>query len=111
MASLTFDQLVARRRAARVNIRESPWFNGKLLFGLTIFLAIFLFGVVGPVFWDSKLALTASSPLNLPPIWVQEPPRGFLAPEAAHPLGTESNGRDMLALLMAAAPGSLRVGL
>jgi peptide/nickel transport system permease protein len=111
MASLTFDQLVARRRAARLHLRESPWFNRKLVLGGAILLAVVLFGVVGPLFWDSKLALTASSPLNLPPIWVQDPPRGFLAPEAAHPLGTESNGRDMLALLMAAAPGSLRVGL
>ena len=110
MASLTLDQFV-RRGASRIQLRDSPWFNTKLIVGLAILAAVVLFGVVGPLFWDSSLALTASSPLNLPPVWVKDPPIGFLSPEAAHPLGTESNGRDMLALLMAAAPGTLRVGL
>lgn len=28
-------------------------------------------GLFGPLFWDTKLALVASSPLNMPPFWVQ----------------------------------------
>jgi len=38
-------------------------------------------------------------------------PYGFGAPSWEHPLGTESNGRDMLAVLIVGAPRSLRVGL
>ncbi|MBS1252046.1 MAG: putative peptide transport permease protein [Anaerolineales bacterium] len=37
--------------------------------------------------------------------------RGFGVPSWEHPLGTESNGRDMLAVLLVGAPRSLRVGL
>lgn len=37
--------------------------------------------------------------------------RGFGVPTWEHPLGTESNGRDMLAVLLVGAPRSLRVGL
>ncbi len=38
-------------------------------------------------------------------------PYGFGVPTWKHPLGTESNGRDMLAVLIVGAPRSLRVGL
>ncbi len=38
-------------------------------------------------------------------------PYGFGAPSWDHPLGTESNGRDMLAVLIVGAPRSLRIGL
>ena len=38
-------------------------------------------------------------------------PYGFGAPSWEHPLGTESNGRDILAVLIVGAPSSLRVGL
>jgi peptide/nickel transport system permease protein len=97
--------------APRFNVWDTPWVNPKLVTGLVMVLGVILFGTIGPLFWDIKLAFAASSELNLPPIWVTDPPFGFPPPDPAHPLGTESNGRDMLALLMAAAPGSLRVGL
>ena len=38
-------------------------------------------------------------------------PFGFGIPSWDHPLGTESNGRDMLAVLIVGAPRSLRVGM
>jgi peptide/nickel transport system permease protein len=68
-----------------------------------------LFGLVGPLFWDVTLARVGSSPINLPPVWANPPPR-FPPAQANHPLGSESNGRDMLATLMAGAPRSLWVG-
>ena len=62
---------------------------------------------------SSKYA--ASSPLNLPPSWLEYTDDfkalGFGEPSPDHPLGTESNGRDMLALTLNATPRSLRVGL
>jgi peptide/nickel transport system permease protein len=42
---------------------------------------------------------------------VRTNPYGFGAPSWDHPLGTESNGRDMLAVLIVGAPRSLRIGL
>jgi peptide/nickel transport system permease protein len=86
----------------------SPWLNRKLLAGGSLLLCILLFGLVGPLFWNTRLAVVASSPTNLPPMWVQE---GYLkVGTPAHPLGTESNGRDMLAVLMVGTPSSLTVG-
>jgi peptide/nickel transport system permease protein len=66
---------------------------------------------IGPLVWDTSMATAASAPLNIPPIWVTgDLGPGFRAPDPAHPLGTESSGRDMLALLLVATPRSLRVG-
>ena len=57
------------------------------------------------------MARAASAPINIPPVWVTEDlGPGFGRPSTAHPLGTESSGRDMLALLLVATPRSLRVG-
>ena len=83
---------------------DSPWLNPKLLVGFALVLAVLVLTFLGPVFWDVTLARAASSPLNLPPAWL---PKGL----AAHPLGTENSGRDMLALIITGAPSSLRVGL
>ena len=81
----------------------SLWLNGKLIAGVSILLAVLLFGLLGPLVWDIELAFTASSPLNLPPVWAE-------GGSVAHPLGTESNGRDMLAQLIVGVPSSLKVG-
>jgi peptide/nickel transport system permease protein len=69
-----------------------------------IILMVILFSLLGPLFWDTDLAYTASSPVNLKPMWL---PGG--TPE--HPLGTESNGRDMLAQLIVGIPASLKIGV
>ena len=111
MSTVTIDQLAAPDKSARWNRWDSPWLNAKLIGGFLLVMFVVLFGAIGPLFWDITLARVASSPLNLPPVWVKDAPAMFPPPEAAHPLGTESNGRDILALMMAAAPGSLRVGL
>jgi peptide/nickel transport system permease protein len=80
------------------------WLNPKLVVGSAMVLFVVLLGLVGPVFWDATLARAAASPLNLPPAWSN-------GGTWAHPLGTESLGRDMLALIIESAPAALRVGL
>ncbi|MEZ4866355.1 MAG: ABC transporter permease subunit [Caldilineaceae bacterium] len=50
----------------------------------------------------------AAQPAQRP---VSTNPFGFGIPSWDHPMGTESNGRDMLAVLIVGAPRSLRVGL
>ncbi len=89
----------------RINIWDSPWLNSKFVTGSSIILIVILFGLLGPLFWNTDLAYTASSPTNRPPMWVAK------GGSAAHPLGTESNGRDMLASLIVGIPASLKVGL
>jgi len=95
---------VAIRGRARLNRWDSPWLNPKLVIGAVLVLGVVLVGTLGPLFWNANLARAASSPLNLPPMWVA-------GGQAAHPLGTENSGRDMLALMIAGAPWSLRVGV
>ncbi|HZQ07295.1 MAG TPA: ABC transporter permease [Anaerolineae bacterium] len=88
---------------------NSPWLNRKLIAGATLLTLVILFGLIGPFFWSTRLALVASSPTTLPPMWVQS---GYQkVGTAAHPLGSDSNGRDMLAVIMVATPSSLQVGL
>ncbi|HEU0294853.1 MAG TPA: ABC transporter permease [Anaerolineales bacterium] len=113
MSIVSLEQVPAPKEVApsRLNRWDSPWLNPKLITGFVLVMFVVLLGVIGPFFWDVTQARVASAPLNLPPIWVKDPPANFPDPDPAHPLGTESNGRDMLALLMAAAPGTLRVGL
>jgi peptide/nickel transport system permease protein len=91
---------------------KSPWLNRKFVIGAVMILLVVLVELVGPLFWDVSMANTASAPLNIPPIWAKETTGfGFGEPTIEHPLGTESNGRDMLALLIVATPRSLRVGV
>ena len=114
MTTTTIDPTTAPPASAaawRFNRWDSPWLNPKLIIGFAMVMSVVLLGTVGPLFWDVTLARVASAPLNLPPVWYHDAPAFIPPPDAAHPLGTESNGRDMLALLMAAAPGTLRVGL
>jgi len=113
MSIVSLEQVPAPKEVirSRLNRWDSPWLNPKLITGFVLVMFVVLLGVIGPFFWDVTQARVASAPLNLPPIWVKDPPAFFPDPNPAHPLGTESNGRDMLALLMAAAPGTLRVGL
>ena len=76
--------------------------------GLIILSSVILFGILGPFVWDTELAYVGSSPHDLPPAGVTTGSR--FPGEAAHPLGTDNQGRDILAVLIAGAPGSLRVG-
>jgi peptide/nickel transport system permease protein len=95
---------------AGLNRWDSPWLNIKFLSGLAMVIVVLLMGVVGTRFWPERLALVASSPLNLPPAWAAADPQ-FGKPDIAHPLGTESNGRDLLAIIITGAPRSFQVGL
>jgi peptide/nickel transport system permease protein len=107
MATISVPEVLVQ--PAGVNRFESPWLNAKFVTGLVMVLAVLFMGLIGPRFWDETLARVASSPLNLPPAWVHDPQ--FDEPDAAHPLGTESNGRDILAVVITGAPRSFQVGL
>jgi peptide/nickel transport system permease protein len=112
MSNVTTEQNAPEIKQAKgLNRFDSPWLNGKLIFGVVVIVLALSLEFIGPLVWDTDLARAASAPLNVPPIWVTgDIGRGFNAPTADHPLGTESTGRDMLALLLVATPRSLRVG-
>lgn len=153
---------VPARKKARFNRFDSPWLNPRLIIGVIMVGFVVLLGVLGPLFWNTNLAFTSSSPLNLPPAWIQRAkPTPVATPVAtataasndnggfgagglggsglaeslmqstplpgrdtsqdvgvgdpsgdpAHPLGTDDQGRDMLALIILGAPSSLKVGV
>jgi peptide/nickel transport system permease protein len=111
MATTTANQAAQVKKTGRVRRWDSPWFNLKLLVGTVVILLMFSLEIISPLFWDLTLARAASAPLNMPPVWVTEDlGPGFNPPSIEHPLGTESSGRDMLALLLVATPRSLYVG-
>lgn len=112
MTTLTAAQTAPRKKSGLFNRWNSPWLNPKFLTGAFILLLIVLLEIVGPLFWDTTMARAASAPLNIAPLWNPlEPSPTTRPPDLAHPLGSEGNGRDMLALLIVATPRSLRVGL
>jgi peptide/nickel transport system permease protein len=111
MATITAEQAIPQKKGV-LKRWDSPWLNPKFVIGAGLILLVVLIEVLGPLVWDTSMATVASAPLNLPPVWAEvQPGLGFGEPSAAHPLGTESNGRDMLALLIVATPRSLRIGL
>lgn len=87
---------------------DSPWFNTKLMAGLGIFGLLVLSALFGRVIWDVGQAFPATSPPSLPPIGVENL-RGQVG-TWEHPLGTETSGRDMLALIILSVPNTLLVG-
>ncbi len=99
----------ARRRAKRLKRFDSPWMNPKLLWGAGILIGILLFGFIGRLLWDPDLVFIGSAPLNLPPLGFENL-RGD-GGSTAHPLGTQSSGRDILALLIVGAPNTLFIGV
>ncbi len=72
--------------------------NLKLTVGLGMVLTVILFGYAGPIFVDMANTEVGSVTQGLPP-------------SSEHLLGTDAQGRDMLAWLIEATPASLRVGL
>jgi peptide/nickel transport system permease protein len=95
----------------RFNRWDTPWLNTKLITGVTIIALVLLFGLLGRLFWDTRLALTGKSPLNLPPVGITTTLGGTAVGTWAHPLGTESSGRDILALMIVGAPNSFLIGI
>lgn len=78
--------------------RRTTWLRPNLAIGGAILLALVLFGLLGGAVVDRAAARIGAAPFGEPP-------------SPAHPLGTDTTGRDMLALLVLATPVSLEIGL
>ncbi|HWJ73267.1 MAG TPA: ABC transporter permease [Kaistia sp.] len=71
--------------------------NPRLAAGLVIVVLLILIGVVGPFFVDVRNADPISVKTNLPP-------------SPKHWLGTDSGGRELLAVIVVGTPQTLRMG-
>ncbi len=69
----------------------------QLAAGLAIVFVVVAFGPVGSLFVDTDQARVGSAAANL-------------APSLDHPLGTDAAGRDLMAVMVAGTPLTLRVG-
>jgi peptide/nickel transport system permease protein len=72
--------------------------NKTLLFGLILFSLVLLFMLLGRIFWDVADAAPLSARANLKPSW-------------DHPLGTDRQARDILAVMIVGTPKTLYIGL
>src|SRR5580700_8758818 len=72
--------------------------NKLAVTGVAIFVAIFAFCFIGPLFYHTDQVHVNFAIENMPP-------------SAQHPLGTDANGYDVLGRLMAAGQISLEVGI
>ena len=69
----------------------------QLTAGLVVVFLVVAFGPVGSVFVDTDLSRVGSAAANT-------------SPSAEHPLGTDAAGRDLLAVMVAGTPLTLRIG-
>lgn len=86
-----------RRSMPSLRFLRSSRINAKLIIGTSMILIVVLLGYVGPLFVDLERGEVASV---LPD----------QSPNAEHWLGTQVEGRDMLAWLISSIPQTLRVG-
>lgn len=108
MASATVTPAAA---PARFNRFDNPWFNAKLVTGAALLLLLLGAAFVGRLVWDTDLAFVGSAPLKLPPVgFSMESLRGDRVGTLEHPLGTDGDGRDMLALMIVGSPRTLAIG-
>ena len=71
--------------------------NRNLSMGLLLLLAIMLFAGLGRILWDPGMAAPLSGLPNLKPSW-------------DHPLGTDRQARDILAVMIVGTPKTLYIG-
>lgn len=78
--------------------RSDGRISAILIAGIVLFVAILLFGIVGPLFVPESLSEVGAVDPNL-------------APSAAHLLGTDGQGRDVMAAMIYSTPETVKVGL
>jgi len=96
----------------RFNRFDNPWINPSLIIGAILILLIPLGSLVGNLVWDTDLAFVGSAPLKLPPVgFARDTIRGETIGTWDHPLGTDGDGRDILALIIVGTPRTLAIGV
>ncbi len=93
----TEERTAARDRTPAEAIAAYCRRNPQVVVGLAMIVLLLLIGFVGPLFVNTKNA----EPLSTLPA---------LTPSRSHPLGTDDQGRDLLAVMVAGLPDTLRIG-
>jgi peptide/nickel transport system permease protein len=70
-------------KKSRLNTFDSPWLNRRFITGVLMVGFVVVVGVFGPLFWDIRLSLVGSAPLNLPPAWIQAREQPAVQPTTA----------------------------
>jgi peptide/nickel transport system permease protein len=89
-------------------IKRYAYRNPSLLIGLGLMFALMLFVGVGYVVWDTEQFRPLSAPTRLAPTMNHELKSGEIK---AFPFGTDTQGRDLLAVAILGTPLTLRIGL
>ena len=71
--------------------------NWLFTLGITLLIALYLFGEIGSLMVNPKAADMGANPLNL-------------SPDLTHPLGTEGFGRDMFTMMVIGIPNTFKIG-
>ncbi len=79
-------------------MRRSPRWNASLVIGLTIIGAVLLLSLLGARLVDAANGIFGAV-------------QASQSPSAQHPLGTDSQGRDVLTMLVLGTPQTFRIGL
>jgi peptide/nickel transport system permease protein len=90
--------IVTSDRSGLWRLRHVVAAEPMLSAGLLLFALLLAFGIIGPLFIDRSLAEIGAMPARRPP-------------SADHWLGTDGQGREVIAALLVALPQSLRIGL
>jgi peptide/nickel transport system permease protein len=101
MSAATAISATGRRALSTAALREvlrSPRMSGSLLAGLVMLGLVVLLALVGPRFINPRLAAVGAVRPSQPP-------------SAQYLLGTDSQGRDMLTIMVLGTPQTLRIGL
>ena len=80
-------------RSTRRYLRRNP----SMAFGFFLLFLIAAFVIVGRLMWDLNTANPLSAPPNLEPSW-------------DHPLGTDRQARDLLAVMIVGTPKTIYIG-
>ena len=81
-----------------VPIKKYAVRNPSLIVGLTLLFGMLFLVGIGHLIWDTEMFKPLSTPTRLPPT-------------AEHPFGTDTQGRDLLAIAILGTPLTLRIGL
>jgi len=107
MTNTSTDSTLTQRAPSRVR-RNRNW---PLIVGAVLVAGLVLFSLYGAFIANTKGAYVGSARPFMVPAWVAANPAvGFFANDGKHFLGTDGQGRDMVAVLLAGTPRSLVVG-
>ena len=81
-----------------IPIRKYAGRNPSLIVGLVLLFGMLFLVGIGHLIWDTEMFRPLSTPTRLPPT-------------GEHPFGTDTQGRDLLAIAILGTPLTLRIGL